>query len=83
MKVISVRKVQIGKIQAFVDLETSEGIIIKGFKIAQGPDGLFVGFPSQRGTGGKYFDTVTTNDPTVRNAISEIVMDAFESGVSN
>lgn len=83
MKVIAIRKVQIGKIKASADLETSEGIIIKGFKVAEGSNGLFVGFPSQKGTSGKYYDIVTTNDPAVRNTISELVMDAFENGISN
>ena len=33
-----------GKIKAFFDLETEEGFTVKGFKLVQGINGLFVGF---------------------------------------
>ena len=46
------------KIRAFFDVETSEGITVKGFKIAEGTSGLFVGMPSEKGTGGKWWDKV-------------------------
>ena len=32
-----------GKLRAFFDLKTSDGFIIKGFKIVEGINGLFVG----------------------------------------
>ena len=46
------------KLKAFFDVETEEGITIKGFKIAEGASGLFVGNPSEKGTNGKWFDRV-------------------------
>ena len=35
-----------GKIRAFFDVETSEGFQIKGFKLINGINGVFVGMPS-------------------------------------
>ncbi len=46
------------KIKAFFDLETPDHIIIKGFKLAEGPNGLFVGMPSEKGSNGKWFDRI-------------------------
>ena len=47
-----------GKIRAFFDLQTEEGFTIKGFKLVEGINGLFVGFPSQKGNDDEYRDTV-------------------------
>jgi len=35
-------------LKAFFDVETSEGILIKGFRLADGKNGLFVSVPSDR-----------------------------------
>jgi len=45
-------------IKAFFKLETSEGIVIDGFKVVEGKNGTFVGVPSKK-VGEKYIDTVT------------------------
>ena len=37
-----------GKIRAFFDVQTEEGFTIKGFKLVEGVNGLFVGFPSNK-----------------------------------
>ena len=47
-----------GKIKAFFDVVTEEGFTMKGFKLVEGANGLFAGFPSQQGKDGEYYDTV-------------------------
>ena len=47
-----------GKIRAFFDLRTEEGFTMKGFKLVEGINGLFVGFPSQKGSDDEYRDTI-------------------------
>ena len=49
---------QYGKILAFFDIKTDEGFIMKGFKIVDGNDGLFVGFPSQKKDDDTYHQTI-------------------------
>ena len=49
-----------GKVKAFFDLETEDGFTIKGFKLVEGIEGVFVGFPSQE-KDGEYYDTVFAN----------------------
>tara|TARA_Y100001938_G_scaffold7855_2_gene9614 strand:- start:2873 stop:3175 length:303 start_codon:yes stop_codon:yes gene_type:complete len=48
MKITRMNKGSWGKVRAFFDLETSEGFTIKGFKLIEGINGLFVGFPSEK-----------------------------------
>lgn len=47
-----------GKLAAFFDIETNDEIIIKGFRLVQGSNGLFVSSPDEKGKDGKYYDTV-------------------------
>tara|TARA_R100000700_G_C3103587_1_gene99577 strand:+ start:287 stop:556 length:270 start_codon:yes stop_codon:yes gene_type:complete len=58
MAIDRMKRGQWGKIVAFFDIKTEEGYIIKGFKIVEGNDGLFVGFPSQKNKDDEYNDTV-------------------------
>ncbi|MEW6062005.1 MAG: septation protein SpoVG family protein [Bacteroidota bacterium] len=61
MKVVNMKQSSgSGSLKAFFDLETAEGITIKGFKIADGKNGLFVGVPSEqdRNDKTKYWDKV-------------------------
>ena len=47
-----------GKVRAFFDVKTEEGFVVKGFKIIEGIEGLFVSFPSVKGNDEEYHDTV-------------------------
>ena len=58
MKIERMTKGSWGKIRAFFDLQTEEGFTIKGFKLVEGINGIFVGFPSQKGNDDEYRDTV-------------------------
>ena len=57
MRIARMKKGQWGKVRAFFDLEI-EGFTIKGFKLIEGSEGMFVGFPSQKDKEGNYNSTV-------------------------
>ncbi len=65
-------------LKAFFDLETSEGITIKGFKIADGKNGLFIGVPSDQDKNdkGKYWDKVLMSKE-VRDKVTKIALDEY------
>lgn len=61
MKIFRMNKLQnnaTSKTVAFFDIQTSEGIIIKGFRIVSGSKGLFISAPDEKGKDGKYYETV-------------------------
>ena len=62
-----------GKIRAFFDLQTEEGFTIKGFKLVEGINGLFVGFPSQKGSDDEYYDTVWA-DRDVKEQVNQLAV---------
>lgn len=48
-----------GKTAAFFDVQTDDGITLKGFRLVNGSNGLFLSSPDQKGKDGKYYETVT------------------------
>ena len=65
-----------GKIRAFFDLQTEEGFTIKGFKLVEGINGLFVGFPSQKGSDEEYYDTVWA-DRDVKEQVNQLAIKTY------
>jgi DNA-binding cell septation regulator SpoVG len=65
-----------GKIRAFFDLQTEEGFTIKGFKLVEGINGLFVGFPSQKGNDDEYYDTIWA-DRDVKEQVNQLAIKTY------
>ena len=65
-----------GKVRAFFDIMTDEGFTIKGFKIIEGINGLFVGTPSQKGKDDEYFDTVFIA-PELREEVNHVALQTY------
>ena len=80
MKISRMHKGDYGKVRAFFDLETAEGLVVKGFKIVEGPTGPFVGLPSKKSSDGEYSDTVWA-DQELRKEISGLALAAYGLGV--
>ena len=61
MKIIRMNKISnsSSKTLAYFDIETDDGILIKGFRVVSGNNGLFVASPDEKGKDGKYYETVT------------------------
>tara|TARA_R110002096_G_scaffold275446_1_gene469187 strand:+ start:938 stop:1243 length:306 start_codon:yes stop_codon:yes gene_type:complete len=58
MFIVRMKKGNWGKIKAFLDVQTSEGFTMKGFKLIEGVNSMFVGAPSQKGKDDEYRDTI-------------------------
>jgi DNA-binding cell septation regulator SpoVG len=64
------------KTAAFFDIETTEGITIKGFTLIEGTKGLFVGMPSEKGRDDKYYDKVVmTNEK--KKQLSDMAIEKY------
>ena len=78
MKIERMKKGDWGKIKAFFDLQTEDGFTIKGFKMVEGTNGMFVGFPSQKNKDDEYHDTVWA-DKDVKDQVTELAKREYES----
>ena len=65
-----------GKIRAFFDLQTEDGFTLKGFKLVEGINGLFVGFPSQKGNDEEYYDTVWA-DRDIKEQVNQLAIKTY------
>ena len=78
MKIDRMNKGDWGKLRAFFDVRTDEGFVIKGFKLVEGINGLFVGMPSQKGKDDEYFDTIFA-ERDLRDDLTEVALEAYNS----
>ncbi|MFA5007696.1 MAG: SpoVG family protein [Candidatus Omnitrophota bacterium] len=67
-----------GAIKAICDISISGQLVVKGFKIIEGKNGLFVGLPQDKGKNGKWYDNVFPLSPEVRETISKTVLSAYQ-----
>ena len=81
MKISRMTKGEWSKIRAFFDLETEDGFTLKGFKLVEGSNGLFVGFPSQKDKEGEYNDTIFA-DKTLKQKVNQIALDYYNQNGS-
>lgn len=69
-----------GTLKAFCDLEVAEAFLIKGVRVVEGKNGLFVSMPQEQGKDGNWYDTVFPVSKEVRQQVSETVLGAYQLG---
>lgn len=65
-----------GKVAAFLDIQTDDGIIIKGFRLVNGSNGLFLSAPDQKGKDGKYYENVVL-PKEMKEQVEKLAIDEF------
>lgn len=84
---VKVRRMDgMGKLKAFVDITIDDELVVKGLKVFEGSQGVFVAMPSEKGRDDEYHDTVFPITAESRSNIQERVIDVYnqvaESGES-
>ena len=82
MKISRMNKGDWGKVKAFFDLETEDGFTIKGFKLVEGANGMFAGFPSQQNKDGEYNDTVFADKP-LKQKVNQLALEHYNQSGSS
>lgn len=80
MKVERMNKGNWGKVRAFVDIRTEEGFVIKGFRLVEGINGLFLSFPSQKANDGQYYDTIFA-DRELKDEATQLAVKEYGSDI--
>jgi len=65
------------KLKAFVDVAIGE-FVIKGLRILQGQEGLFLAMPREQGKDGRWYNCFYPKSPQAHQALSEIVLAAYQ-----
>ena len=77
MTIENMKKGDWGKIKAFFDIKTADGFTMKGFKLVEGVNGMFAGFPSQKGNDDEYHDTVWA-DRDLKDEVSSLAVKVYK-----
>jgi stage V sporulation protein G len=64
------------KTKAFVDV-AFDGIVVKGLRIVDGKNGLFLAMPRHQGKDGKWYETVFPATKEARQHLSDTVLAAY------
>ncbi len=64
-------------LKAFVDISLA-GIVIKGLRIVNVKNGLFLGMPRHQGKDGKWYPTVYPETKEIQQELSDLVMQAYQ-----
>lgn len=66
-------------LRAYADVTFDGAILIKGFRVLAAKNGgLFVGFPSQKGKDGKFYDTVEFKSDSLQSALRLAILEAYK-----
>jgi stage V sporulation protein G len=66
-----------GRTKAFCDISILNSIIIKGLRVVESKEGLYVGMPCTAGKDGKWYSTVIPLTRTIRDEIERLVLEAY------
>ncbi len=64
------------KTKAFADV--SIGDFVKGLKIVDGKNGLFISMPREKSKDGKWYDTVFPVTQEARKSLTDLVLEAYQ-----
>ena len=65
------------KTLAFFDMQTDDGVIIKGFRVVNGSNGLFVSSPDEKGKDGKYYESVIL-PKEMKDQLQQIALEEYK-----
>ena len=79
MEVARIYKTSNGSaLKAFVDIVIGQ-LLVKGVRIIEGKEGLFVTMPQVSGKDGKFYPTVMCLDDTLKEKLEKVVLEAYNA----
>ena len=64
-------------LKAFCDIIVSDSLLIKGLRIVEGRNGLFVRMPAKQGKDGKWYESIRPMTQEIRDMLNETIIAAF------
>ena len=66
-------------LKAFATLEIDSAFVVKGIKIIEGKNGLFIAMPSHKGEDDEYYDDCFPITQKAREDVNEAILSVYES----
>ena len=67
-----------GPLRAFADVVIGQ-VLVKGVRIIDGKNGLFLTMPQTQGKDGKWYCTVMLLDDSLKTELQEVVIEAYNA----
>jgi stage V sporulation protein G len=78
LKVVRLHKLDAdSKTKAFADVEIG-GFIVKGLKVVQGKNGLFLSMPQEKAKDGKWYSSFYPLTEEAKEGLSRVVLGAYQ-----
>lgn len=74
---VSVVPVDENKLRAYVNITIDQCFMVRGLKVIQGSNGLFVAMPNKKGKNGLFRDVAHPLDSETRKMIEEMVLKEY------
>lgn len=66
-------------LKAFADVSFAGMFMVKGLKVVEGKNGLFVGMPGRKDKDGKWHDTAHPLTKEFKELLNDVVLSAYEN----
>jgi stage V sporulation protein G len=66
-------------LKAFADVMIEDAFVIKGIRVIEGKNGLFVAMPKSEGKDGKWYEIVKILDDKVKEEFEKAVLEAYNA----
>ena len=70
-------------LKAYVDLEIGNLFLVKGLRVVEGKNGLFVSMPRQQGKDSKWYDSVVALTKEAKTEVGRVVLEAYQQDVGS
>lgn len=71
------------KIKAFIDISVDDTFIIKGLRVVEGKNGLFVSMPQTQGKDKKWYPDVRCESMQISNDLQNTVLKMYQDEVAS
>ena len=77
IEVARMHRLENGMVKAFVDVIFNGQLLVKGVRIVEGKNGLFITMPQSQGKDGKWYPTTMLLDDGLKGELQTAVMEAY------
>lgn len=75
---VKINKYENQKTKGFASVTFDGELVVTGFVIMEGKNGLFVSMPSAKGKDGDYHDTVFPTSKKGRDGLNKVILDKYK-----
>lgn len=68
-----------GALKAFVDIDINDVLVVKGLRVVEGKNGLFVSMPQSQGKDSRWYDSIYPVTAETRQLIQDEVITAYNN----